>query len=135
MSLKRLFIAFTVLTVVFYLAYIRPTQVAENFVAEVKRGDFQTLESLSVGGEFFKDRVSLELPGLPALDQADISGGLGLHHWQDIFKIQRHAYVEFGYPPTDQLKPGEYQRCVNVIVRARLLGVEERAWNSLTQKK
>jgi hypothetical protein len=136
-----LLIAFTALSVVVYLLCVRPTQVAENFVAAIKRGDFKELDSLSVDGVDFADRF-VRIPNLPpvqdadiTLEKADINGGLSPRPWRDVIRFRRVCYVEFAYPRMDQVKPGEYQAYVTVVLTAGIIGVKERAWTSGLRQK
>ena len=48
-SLRWMLIAFTVLSVFFYVLFIRPTVIANRFVTAIRNGDFETAESLCSG--------------------------------------------------------------------------------------
>lgn len=135
LSLKWMFIAFSVLTVVFYLAYIRPRATAERFVSAVKHGDFTEFNTLTVGNELFKDRLRLQIPDLPAVDQAEISGEVGSLRWRDVVRFRRGCYVMFAYPRTEQLSSGQYQTAVHVYAVAGIGGVEGMSWTTQFKKK
>jgi hypothetical protein len=52
-SIRWLLIAFTVATVVFYMLWVRPTQIAHRFVRAIEAGNYQLAASLLKNGDVY----------------------------------------------------------------------------------
>jgi hypothetical protein len=91
-SLRWLLVSFTVLAVIFYLLFVRPTQVAQSFVDRVNAGNYWELFS--------------ELQRQPRTSANNESGGLwgkslfasvSPRSWSDIFQCRRRFSLRFEY--------------------------------------
>jgi hypothetical protein len=85
-TIRLLFVITAVLAVALYVLYVRPTLIANRFVAAVMRCDFSTANSLLIGDE------------LPGLDDEtgtveQIYAEVLPREWEDIFKCQRKIVV------------------------------------------
>jgi hypothetical protein len=88
-SLRWLLIAFTLLAVVFYLLFVRPTVIANQFIAAVERGDFRTAEKLYVSGS----KTSIpEL--LTQVQDPTVKAKLFPSKWRDVWGFKRSMLVQ-----------------------------------------
>jgi hypothetical protein len=87
-SLKWLLIAFTVLSVAFFVAIVWPTLIAQRFVSAIERGDYDDAVSMCAEEKrqglaewFFRDNATVKVTLAP-------------RGWRDILKSQRSMFVQ-----------------------------------------
>ena len=83
-SLKWLLIAFTILGVAFYVAFVRPTVIANRFIALVDRDENQKAQAL------FSDSTTLVFKTTPVIVRAELLP----RTWEDVYKMQRRLDVD-----------------------------------------
>jgi hypothetical protein len=80
-------VGFTVLSVGFYLLFVRPTIVANQFVAAVESGDYEAVESLCTGADpVFLTKVIKKLPQ-PVIVEVELAP----QSWHSLFRGRRTA--------------------------------------------
>jgi hypothetical protein len=87
-TIRLLFVITAVLAVALYVLYVRPTLIANRFVAAVTRHDYSTAKSLLVCDD------------LPGLDDEtgtveQIYAEVLPREWEDIYKCQRKVVIRF----------------------------------------
>ena len=95
-SLRWLLIAFTVLSVIFYVLFIRPTVIAQSYVARAKSGDFSDVENLC----HTDTRLADNLQYAWRMDRIDFSTAEKQLHleprtWNDLRRFQRRLLFLF----------------------------------------
>jgi hypothetical protein len=91
-SLRWLLIGFTIVSVAFYVAIIRPTAMAQRFVVAIERNDFDAAHSLlreddrriSIAAGKLRDRVG-------PIDRMFIE--IFPRNWQDLWACQRRLLL------------------------------------------
>jgi hypothetical protein len=124
-SLKWLLIAFTILGVAFYIAFVRPTVIAKRFVAAVERRDFSQLVDLTS-----KKRNEGFGRGLKAVwerspDRVQLKADILPQTWTDIFRFQRRIDL------TSTIKKDEHRlrdTSGSLLIVAQMWSVEVRPW-------
>lgn len=86
-SLKWLLTAFTILGVAFYVAFVRPTVIANRFLTFIQEPDVQGAQSLCVAGS-----EPFLLPGWKDVNEVTESE-LSPRTWNDIWKMQRRVEI------------------------------------------
>lgn len=95
-SLRRLLLAFTTLSVAFYIAFIRPTVLANRFVAALESGDYRELALLTHHGSTMETRLASITPQLPySTDNFKVAASISPRTWQDVWRFRRRVDVEF----------------------------------------
>jgi hypothetical protein len=90
MSLRWLLVVVALLSLLFYLFFVRPTVIATRFMAVVKRGDYKTAESLVHGTDrrFLTGIIEeLEQPVIVDVE-------LVPQYWQSLFSGKRIIAIE-----------------------------------------
>lgn len=82
-SLRWLLVGFTVLSVGFYFLFVRPTVIANRFVAVMGRGDYRNLDAIGVHPWF--ERFS----GKPNHVEAQLQP----REWADVWHFRRRIVV------------------------------------------
>ena len=87
-SLKWLLIAFTILGVAFYVAFVRPTVIAQRFINLVEHDELQRAESLFIEPDKPFDLGRKE-KSVPVIVEAELLP----RTWHDVLKMQRRLEV------------------------------------------
>lgn len=96
-SLKLLFIAFAVLSVSFYVLFIRPTVIANRFVSALNRGDVKVFESLADGvQEKLIDLLHQQDKNIK-FEDVKFSAEIKPQSWRDIYKCRRTVWAYLSY--------------------------------------
>src|SRR3954465_6455405 len=97
-TLKWLFVLFTVLSVSFYVLFIRPTSLAKQFVNETNVGNFATLKTMTAGSTSMLDDLQSYHKDF-AFENCKISADVRPSTWRDIYSFRRKVNVRIDFPP------------------------------------
>jgi hypothetical protein len=98
-SLRWLLIAFTVLSVSFYVLFIRPTALAKELVNATNCGDFSTLKTMTAGSSssMLEDLQSYHKDF--TFENCKVSAEVRPSTWRDIYKFRRKVNIRIAFPP------------------------------------
>jgi hypothetical protein len=98
-SLRWLLILFTVLSVSFYVLFIRPTALAKRFVRATNSGDFSALKTMSAGssGSMLEDLQSWHKDF--TFENCKVSAEVKPRTWRDIYMFRRKVNLHIAFPP------------------------------------
>jgi hypothetical protein len=88
-SLRWLLIAITALAVVFYVLFVHPTVIANQFIAAIESGDFHAAEELYVGGT--ETSIS-DL--LTQVEGPTVKAKLFPSKWRDVWGFKRSMLIQ-----------------------------------------
>jgi hypothetical protein len=97
-TLKWLFVLFTVLSVSFYVLFIRPTSLAKQFVNETNVGNFATLKTMTAGSTSMLDDLQSYHKDF-TFENCKISADVRPSTWRDIYSFRRKVNVRIDFPP------------------------------------
>jgi hypothetical protein len=117
-SLRWLLIAVAVLAIGLYVLFIRPTVVAQRFVAAIGRGDYSDLGTMR--GSKLLQRFASESDRVTSAD-VEIFARLEPQTRDDVFKFQRRLWVFIFFPKEDKPVERPYQK--GIWVTAGIGGV------------
>lgn len=95
-SIRWLLIGFAVLTVVFYLLFVRPTVIANQFARAIKAGDFTLAASMLNSG----DESSFAMPYSGFSDVTTVAE-IFTREWTDIWHFRRSISVRLSVSTRD----------------------------------
>ena len=105
-SLKWLLIAFTLLSVAFYIVYVYPTAKANQFAGRVRNGDHSEFEAVVHGDRQLESNMR-ELNGPEfSLKHADLKATIKPRTWTDYWKLRRRVVVLIKVPPWEERTEG-----------------------------
>jgi hypothetical protein len=98
-SLRWLLILFTVLSVTFYVLFIRPTGLAKQFVHATNSGDFSTLKTMTAGSSWsmLQDLQSYHKDF--TFENCKVSAEVKPSTWRDVYKFRRKVNLHIAFPP------------------------------------
>ena len=91
-------IAFTLLAVVFYVCFVRPTVLAKRFVAAIERGDYQAADAMCLGEDpHFVSEAHDEMR-----DPGPVTAKVEPRSWRNVWKMNR--IIEVGIIQSTEVK-------------------------------
>jgi hypothetical protein len=96
-SLKWLLIAFTILGVAFYIAFVRPTVIAKRIAAEIERGDLfvETLHPFRLGDS--KSQTTWARLKRWSASGNPVKVSLEPRTWDDLFNFRRRLTLVYEF--------------------------------------
>jgi hypothetical protein len=92
-------ILFTVLSVSFYVLFVRPTVLAKQFVQAVNSGDFSTLETMTAGDSWSMLQDLQSYHKEFTFENCKVSAEAKPCTWRDIYKFRRRVNLHIAFPP------------------------------------
>ena len=96
-SLRWLLIAFTIMSVAFYILIIRPTTIAQRFVTALNRGDVTALRMLADGVQDSLLNSLHQQDKNIKLEDVKFSAEIRPQTWRDIYKFRRDVWLHLSY--------------------------------------
>jgi len=98
-SLRWLLILFTVLSVSFYVLFVRPTVLAKQFVQAANSGDFSALKTMTAGSTegMLEDVQSYHKDF--TFENCKVSADVKPCTWRDVYKFRRKVTLHIAFPP------------------------------------
>lgn len=118
-SLKWLLIAFAILGVALYVAFIRPTALANRFVFLVDHDESQKAESL-----FIEPRKPFD-SGFGELPPPVVRANLLPRTWEDVFAMQRRLEVKVTWSRSPSNDPNAFQFSTRFRATAGFFGLRK----------
>jgi hypothetical protein len=110
-------ITFTLLTVVLYALFVRPTVLAKQFASAINRADGDELENVTLNGISLQTRMSRVAKQLTyAPTNVKAVAGLERQTWRDVWKFRRIVNVEIAAREDASLDKFRWSSLAKVIV-------------------
>lgn len=112
-SLRRLLILFTVLSVSFYVLFVRPTSLAKQLVNETNSGNFATLKMMTAGSTSMLDDLQSYHKDF-TFENCKVSAKVRTSTWRDIYSFRRKVDIRIDFPPGFVQAPSSLNNFVTV---------------------